>query len=117
MKKPLVMRRCPNLGDHIGMGWLLWKQEDAEPHYLIGAVSDNNRRAENERFAHLFRNAERMEQVLREKLPCTLSNKDFADDLSTIADVIDAHGYNETAQDLRDKVEQLKEIIKDLDHE
>lgn len=63
--------------------------------------------------AYLMAAAPDLLEVLQTKLPCTLSSTTFADDLVTIARVLDSHGYNVTADDLMAKAEAIRAVIAD----
>lgn len=59
----------------------------------------------------LLQAAPELLEACEQKLPCTLSNTCFADDLDTIANVIDEIGYDATAKDLREKAQKIRLAI------
>jgi hypothetical protein len=61
--------------------------------------------------ATLMSAAPTMLAALTDKLPCTVSNKTFADDLETIARTVDLAGFNITAADLLEKAKQIRAVV------
>ena len=61
--------------------------------------------------ATIENNEAKMLTVLTEKLPCTVSNVCFADDLDTIASVIAEYGFDATARDLHEKAQAIRNVV------